>query len=179
MIALFVDLDVLLNFVCIGTLFVFYMVANAIIYRRYVVIGSTKPQPTLSFLCSFSLTAIIFTLIWHFVTPGRAKTALLTVTAIVAIVVSLIFNCVVPQSRKPEFWGVPLMPWIPCASIFLNLFLLGSLDGSSYIRFVFFSIIVVLVYVLYGVHSSSDAEGDDSLFVKNREILELQNNFKV
>ncbi|XP_022959654.1 cationic amino acid transporter 6, chloroplastic-like [Cucurbita moschata] len=178
-IALFVDLDVLLNFVCIGTLFVFYMVANAIIYRRYVVIGSTKPQPTLSFLCSFSLTAIIFTLIWHFVTPGRAKTALLTVTAIVAIVVSLIFNCVVPQTRKPEFWGVPLMPWIPCASIFLNLFLLGSLDGMSYIRFVFFSILVVLVYVLYGVHSSSDAEGDDSLFVKNGEILELQNNFKV
>lgn len=178
-IALFADLDILLNFVCIGTLFVFYMVANAVIYRRYVEIGSTNPWPTLSFLCSFSLTAIIFTLIWHFVTPGMAKTTLLSVTAIVAIVISLIFHGVVPQARKPEFWGVPLMPWIPCASIFLNIFLLGALDGTSYIRFVFFSILAVLIYVLYSVHSSYDAEGAGSLCVKNREVPELDNNFKV
>ncbi|TYK11776.1 cationic amino acid transporter 6 [Cucumis melo var. makuwa] len=178
-IALFADLDVLLNFVCIGTLFVFYMVANAVIYRRYVEIGSTNPRPTLSFLCSFSLTAIIFTLMWHFVTPGKAKTTLLSVTAIVAIVISLIFHCVVPQAWKPEFWGVPLMPWIPCASIFLNIFLLGSLDGTSYIRFVFFSILAVLIYMLYSVHSSSDAEKAGSLCVKNREVPELDSNFKV
>ena len=178
-IALFADLDVLLNFVCIGTLFVFYMVANAVIYRRYVVIGSTNPRPTLSFLCSFSLTAIIFTLIWHFVTPGKAKTALLTVTAIVAIAISLIFHCVTPQAWKPQHWGVPLMPWIPCASIFLNIFLLGSLDGTSYIRFVFFSILTMLIYVLYSVHSSSDAEEDGSLRVKNGEIPELENSLKV
>ncbi|XP_022133543.1 cationic amino acid transporter 7, chloroplastic-like, partial [Momordica charantia] len=179
-IALFADLDVLLNFVCIGTLFVFYMVANAVIYRRYVMVGRTDPRPTLSFLCSFSLTAIIFTLLWHFVSPGKAKTALLSVTAFIAIAVSLIFHCVVPQARKPEFWGVPLMPWIPCASIFLNIFLLGSLDGTSYIRFVFFSILTVLVYVLYSVHSSSDAEGDGSLCIKNPgEVPELENSFKV
>ena len=36
MLALFTELDILLNLVCIGTLFVFYMVANAVVYRRYV-----------------------------------------------------------------------------------------------------------------------------------------------
>jgi hypothetical protein len=55
-IALFTDLNVLLNLVSIGTLFVFYMVANALVYRRYVAIGTTNPWPTLSFLCSFSFT---------------------------------------------------------------------------------------------------------------------------
>ncbi|KAJ6983647.1 hypothetical protein NC653_026461 [Populus alba x Populus x berolinensis] len=56
-IALFTDLDVLLNLVSIGTLFVFYMVANAVVYRRYVAIGTTNPWPTLAFLVHASFDA--------------------------------------------------------------------------------------------------------------------------
>ncbi|KAL0303676.1 UNVERIFIED_CONTAM: Cationic amino acid transporter 7, chloroplastic [Sesamum radiatum] len=41
-IALFTDLNILLKFVSIGTLFIFYMVANAVIYRRYVTVGTTN-----------------------------------------------------------------------------------------------------------------------------------------
>lgn len=63
------------------------------------------------------------------------------------------------------------MPWIPSISIFLNIFLLGSLDGPSYVRFGFFSALAVLVYVLYSVHASFDAEGDGSLHQKNGEFL--------
>lgn len=75
----------------------------------------------------------------------------------------------VPQVRKPEFWGVPLMPWIPSISIFLNIFLLGSLDGPSYVRFGFFSALAVLVYVFYSVHASFDAEGHGCLTLKTAE----------
>ncbi|PPD95342.1 hypothetical protein GOBAR_DD07616 [Gossypium barbadense] len=151
-IALFTDLNILLNLVSIGTLFVFYMVSNAVIYRRYVMVGTTKPWPTLSFLCLFSLTSTIFTLVWHFTPP--------------------VFHCMVPQARKPAFWGVPFMPWLPSISIFLNVFLLGSLDGPSYVRFGFFSALAVLVYVLYSVHASFDAEIEGSLGQKNVEIVE-------
>jgi hypothetical protein len=62
------------------------------------------------------------------------------------------------------------MPWIPATSIFLNLFLLGSLDGPSYVRFGVFSAVAVLFYVLYSVHASYDAEGDGSLSQKNVEV---------
>lgn len=55
------------------------------------------------------------------------------------------------------------MPWIPSISIFLNIFLLGSLDRPSYVRFGFFSVLAVLVYVFYSVHASFDAEGDGNL----------------
>ncbi|KAF7852144.1 hypothetical protein BT93_L0536 [Corymbia citriodora subsp. variegata] len=161
-IALFTDLNVLLGLVSIGTLFVFYMVANAVIYRRYVVAGTTDRRPTLSFLSAFSLTAVIFALTWHLAPPGKPKYLMLAACALVALVVVQLFHCTVPQARKPEFWGVPLMPWIPCVSIFLNIFLLGSLDGQSYVRFGVFSAVVGLVYVLYGVHASFDAEGDPS-----------------
>lgn len=170
LIALFTDLNILLNLVSIGTLFVFYMVANAVIYRRYVVVGTTNPWPTLSFLCSFSFTAVIFTLIWQFALPGKPKDFMLFASAVVAIAILQIFHCMVPQVRKPEYWGVPLMPWIPSISIFLNIFLLGSLDRPSYVRFGFFSALAVLVYVFYSVHASFDAEGDGSLILKNVEI---------
>jgi hypothetical protein len=38
------------------------------------------------------------------------------------------------------------------------MFLLGSLDRASYIRFGVFSAVTVLVYVFYSVHASCDAE---------------------
>ncbi|KAJ0244203.1 Cationic amino acid transporter 6 [Hirschfeldia incana] len=170
--ALFTDLNVLLNLVSIGTLFVFYMVANAVIFRRYVAVRYTKPWPTLSFLCLFSITSIVFTLVWKLAPSGSPKWFMLGASGVAAIVIVQIFHCVVPQARTPEFWGVPLMPWTPCVSIFLNIFLLGSLDAPSYIRFGFFSGLAVLVYVFYSVHASYDAEGDGSLDFKDVESLE-------
>ncbi|KAK6929048.1 Amino acid/polyamine transporter I [Dillenia turbinata] len=165
-IALFTDLDILLNLVTIGTLFVFYMVANAVIYRRYVTVGTTNPWPTLSFLLCFSLTSIVFTLIWQFAPAGKPKAFMLGACTVVAAAVLQMFHCLVPQAQKPEYWGVPLMPWIPSISIFLNIFLLGSLDKPSYIRFGIFSVFVVIVYVLYSVHASFDAQEDGSLGMK-------------
>ncbi|GFP88833.1 cationic amino acid transporter 7 chloroplastic [Phtheirospermum japonicum] len=169
-IALFTDLNILLNLVSIGTLFVFYMVANAVIYRRYVARGTTNPWPTLSFLLCFSLTCIIFTLLWQFSPSGKPKAVMLGSCIAVAIAIVQLFHFMVRQARKPEFWGVPIMPWIPCVSIFLNIFLLGSLDGPSYVRFGVFSGLTVLVYVLYSVHSSFDADRNGTLYQRTGEI---------
>ncbi|XP_010912336.1 cationic amino acid transporter 6, chloroplastic [Elaeis guineensis] len=170
-IALITELDVLLNLVSIGTLFVFYMVANAVIYRRYVVVGSTNPWPTISFLLCFTSACLALTLAWRFAPPGRTKALLLVGFAVAAIALVQAFLVLVPQAREPEFWGVPLMPWIPSISIFLNLFLLGSLDGRSYIRFGFFSVLAVLVYVLYSVHASFDAE-------ENGDVLKVGDSWR-
>ena len=156
-------MNILLNLVSIGTLFVFYMVANAVIYRRYVSIGATNPWPTLSFLFCFSLTSILFAAVWHFAPTGKPKAFVLGACTVMAVGVLQFFHYMVPQARKPEFWGVPFMPWIPSVSIFLNIFLLASLDRASYVRFGFFSVLAVLVYVFYSVHASIDAEGDGNL----------------
>ncbi|KAG6404518.1 hypothetical protein SASPL_136767 [Salvia splendens] len=169
-IALFTDLNILLNLVSIGSLFVFYMVANAVIYRRYAPHGTSNPWPTLSFLFCFSLTSLIFTLLWQFAPPGKPKAYMLGSCIALAFGVVLLFHLMVPQARMPKFWGVPFMPWIPSISIFLNIFLLGSLDKPSYVRFGFFSGLVVLVYVLYSVHSSFDAEREGIL---SRKAVEM------
>ncbi|WCJ19113.1 cationic amino acid transporter 7 [Euphorbia peplus] len=173
-IALFTDLSILLNLVSIGTLFVFYMVANAVVYRRYVAIGTSNPWPTLSFLCLFSLTSLAFTLIWHLVDQGNSKAFMLGACTVIAIAIIQFFHWMVPQARKPEFWGVPFMPWIPCVSIFLNIFLLGSLDAPSYLRFAFFSVLALLLYLFYSVHASFDAESDGTFTPKNMESGQIE-----
>ncbi|KAJ6820907.1 putative cationic amino acid transporter 6, chloroplastic isoform X1 [Iris pallida] len=157
-IALFTDLEVLLNLVSIGTLFVFYMVSNAVIYRRYVSVGSTNTWRTAAFLLAFSFCSVLFTLLWHFVPSGVVKAVALGTCTLAGVSVLYAFQYLVPQARKPEFWGVPLMPWMPSVSIFLNIFLLGSLDGPSYVRFGFFTGVAIVIYVLYSVHASFDAE---------------------
>ncbi|OEL26105.1 Cationic amino acid transporter 7, chloroplastic [Dichanthelium oligosanthes] len=165
--ALFTELDVLLNLVSIGTLFVFYMVGNAVVYRRYVGDSDShhvEPQrrrawPALAFLGGFSLTALSFTLVWQLAPAGGAKAGLLSACAAAAVATVAAFQALVPQAgRAPELWGVPGMPWVPAASVFLNVFLLGSLDRPSYVRFGVFSAAAVLVYALYSVHASYDAE---------------------
>ncbi|KAK6929045.1 Cationic amino acid transporter, C-terminal [Dillenia turbinata] len=97
---------------------------------------------------------------------GKPKAFLLGACTVVGAAVLQTFHCPVPQAQKPEYWGVPLMPWIPSISIFLNMFLLGSLDKPSYIRFGIFSVFVGIVYLLYSVHASFDAEEDGSLGMK-------------
>lgn len=167
-IALFTELNILLNLVSIGTLFVFYVVANAVIYRRYGSVGSMVKLPTVAFLVSFTLVSTLFTLLWHFMPAGMAKASLLGGCTLAAASMLYAFQCLVPQARKPEFWGVPLMPWIPSVSIFMNVFLLGSMDGGSYVRFASFTVLAVLVYVLYSVHASFDAEESTGVLVKGR-----------
>ncbi|KAM0905258.1 hypothetical protein ACQ4PT_017451 [Festuca glaucescens] len=175
--ALFTELDILLNLVCIGTLFVFYMVSNAVVYRRYVVGSHTtsaatssdeRPRrgawPTLAFLLAFSLIALSFTLVWKLAPQeGRARVGLLVACGVAAVATVGAFQALVPQAHTPQLWGVPGMPWVPAASVFLNVFLLGSLDRPSYVRFGFFSAAAVLVYALYSVHASYDAEESAAL----------------
>lgn len=157
-IAIFTDLEVLLDLVNIGTLFVFYMVANAVVFRRYVAKEVTNPTPTITFLLSFSLISLAFTVIWHLAETSIAKVAMLCLCAVLGITAVQSFKIFVPQARKPEFWGVPFMPWVPAFSIFLNLFLMGDLNKSAYIRFLGFTAVILVFYALYGVHASFDAE---------------------
>ena len=139
------------------------MVANAVVFRRYAGDGDGRRRawPALAFLGAFSLIVLAFTLVWQLApaaAAGGARTGLLAACAALAVATVAAFQALVPQARAPGLWGVPGMPWVPAASVFLNVFLLGSLDRPSYVRFGFFSAAALLVYVLYSVHASYDAE---------------------
>jgi hypothetical protein len=188
-IAFFTDLHVLLDLISIGTLFVFYMVANALVYRRHVVVGKTSPVPTLAYLTVFTALAACFVSLWQttitttheqekqqhadLTTTSTKRSSisssswgLLIMCAGLAIFITALFwwkvpaasPCVLHNNHKgKEQWTVPCMPWIAAASIFLNIFLLGSVDKKSYVRFAIWTALAVVLYFLYVVHSTNDA----------------------
>ncbi|KAK8625433.1 hypothetical protein V6N13_090305 [Hibiscus sabdariffa] len=61
---------------------------------------------------------------------------------------------VVKEEKKSKLWGVPLMPWIPSTSIAINVLIVASIDGASFIRFGIF------YYVFIALHASYDAAKD-------------------
>ncbi|XP_021768055.1 cationic amino acid transporter 6, chloroplastic-like [Chenopodium quinoa] len=153
-IALFTELDIVLEIISIGTLLVFYLVANALIYRRYVIVGSNPPLHILLFLFFLTLLSVGFSLSWKF----EQRLWGLPLFAGSLITITAIFHYMIPSSRQDLEWSVPLMPWPAATSIFLNVFLMTTLKILSFKRFGIWTGLIVLFYVLYGVHSTYRAE---------------------
>lgn len=154
-IALFTDLSIILEIISISTLLVFYLVSNALIYRRYVIISRNPPSHTLLFLSTLSCSAIGFSISWKL---EEQRWGLL-LFSVFMISITAFFHYMVPSISQPnEEWSVPLMPWPAAISIFLNVFLTTTLKILSFQRFAIWACLITLFYVLYGVHSTYQAE---------------------
>ncbi|KAK8687562.1 hypothetical protein V6N13_086369 [Hibiscus sabdariffa] len=156
LISLVTDLEIVLEIISIGTLSVFYLVANALIYRKYVIVGKNQPLPTLSFLSLLTLTAVGFSVSWKM----KQQWWGLPVFGGIMIAVTALFRYTVVTSSasRASEWSVPLMPWPAAISIFLNVFLMTTLQVLSFERFAIWTGLITVFYVLYGVHSTFEAE---------------------
>ncbi|KAK4421050.1 Cationic amino acid transporter 1 [Sesamum alatum] len=132
-IAFFTKLEILSDLLSISTLFIFSLVAIALLVRRYYV-DATSGYWALNEdgWIGYCITVPM----WLLSTAGLAF--------------------FVPQARKPKLWGVPLVPWLPSSSIALNVFLLGSIDKDSYVRFLIWTAILLVYYFIFGLHASYD-----------------------
>ncbi|XP_022957739.1 cationic amino acid transporter 6, chloroplastic-like [Cucurbita moschata] len=153
-IALFTELYIVIEMISIGTLMVFYLVANATIYRRYVMVSKHPPSRVLLFLVFLSCSAIGFSLSWKL---NQQWWGLSFFSASTIFIIAL-FHYKVPSHHSSEEWLVPLMPWPAAISIFLNVFLMTTLKMLSFQRFGIWSCLITLFYVMYGVHSTYKAE---------------------
>ncbi|KAI6702339.1 hypothetical protein NL676_011475 [Syzygium grande] len=154
LIALFTELEIVFDMISLGTLMVFYLVANALIYRRHVITSCHRPLPTLLFLILLSFASLGFSISWKL--DKWWGSALFSCLAAVA---TASFHHMVPFCGGGDLqWSVPLMPWPASASIFLSVFLMSTLNVMSFQRFGIWACVISLFYVLYGVHSSYEAE---------------------
>ncbi|KAI9089027.1 hypothetical protein K1719_029306 [Acacia pycnantha] len=153
-IALFTELDIIVDMVSLGTLLVFYLVANALIYRRYVITSHAPPFTTLLFLSLLSATSLGFSISWKF----KQQWWGLPLFGGFMITITGFFQYTVPYLPQPDLWSVPFMPWPAAMSIFLNIFLMTTLKLLSFQRFAVWSCLITIFYVLYGVHSTYQAE---------------------
>ncbi|GKV32078.1 hypothetical protein SLEP1_g40709 [Rubroshorea leprosula] len=134
-IGFFTQLDILSNLLSISTLFIFMLVAIALLVRRYYVSGVTTPtdRNKLVICIAFILGSSAATTAYWALGSDNDRTAYV-ITAPIWLLATLALQLIVPKARTPKLWGVPLAPRLPSASIANNIFLLGSIDRASFIR---------------------------------------------
>ncbi|KAH9288126.1 hypothetical protein KI387_032243 [Taxus chinensis] len=154
-IAFFTELNILSNLLSISTLFLFSLVAIGLLVRRYYVTGETSNRNQSLFI--MFLVIIIGSSIAISINWARSYGWIgYVITVPILVLGTLGLSIFVPQARNPKLWGVPLVPWIPALSIAVNIFLLGSIDNASFIRFAVWTVISLLYYLFFGLHASYD-----------------------
>ncbi|KAI9122727.1 hypothetical protein K1719_006567 [Acacia pycnantha] len=155
-IAFFSSLDVLASLLSISTLFIFMMMAVALLVRRYYVRGVTPTHNLIKlviFLLLIVASSIATSAYW-----GLRPNGWLGFTIIVPLwfLSTLGLSLFLTQQRTPRAWGVPLVPWLPSLSIATNIFLMGSLGIEAFIRFGICTGVMLIYYVFFGLHATYD-----------------------
>ncbi|CAN6357039.1 unnamed protein product [Urochloa humidicola] len=163
-IALFTDLGILSNLLSISTLFIFALVAVALLVRRYYISGETSTSDRNKLAACLAVilaTSVATAACWGMTASsggggGSKEWVPYVVTGGVWLLATAFLAFGVPMARTPRKWGVPLVPWLPSASIMINIFLLGSIDAVSFIRFGLWTVALLVYYFLVGLHASYD-----------------------
>lgn len=151
-IAFFSGLEILTTLVSLSTLFVFTMMAVALLVRRYYVQEIT-PRRNLLRLVIFLLTIIASSAGISAYWGGWVG---YVITVPLWFLGTLGISVLLPQQRTPKTWGVPLVPWLPSLSIATNIFLMGSLGYEAFIRFGICTIVMLVYYFFFGLHATYD-----------------------
>ncbi|OIW06046.1 hypothetical protein TanjilG_29802 [Lupinus angustifolius] len=156
-IALFSSLDVLSSVFSISTLFIFMLMAVALIVRRYYDRESTSKTDLMKVVMCLSViigASAAGAALWS---SERFGWIGYTVAAGVWFLGTLVLSFL-PKHRSPKVWGVPLVPWLPALSIGTNLFLMGSLGAEAFYRFLICTGVMLVYYFLVGVHATYDVD---------------------
>uniref|UniRef100_A0A1A8N9L1 Solute carrier family 7 (Cationic amino acid transporter, y+ system), member 1 n=2 Tax=Nothobranchius rachovii TaxID=451742 RepID=A0A1A8N9L1_9TELE len=100
-------------------------------------------------VCVFSVVAV------------KGGTASWSVSVLgVLFVASLILTFIIsrqPQSRAKLAFKVPLLPFVPIISMFVNVYLMMQLDKGTWMRFGVWMILGFFIYFGYGIRNSAEA----------------------
>lgn len=166
-VALFSSLDVLSSVFSFSTLFIFMLMAVALLVRRYYVKDVTSNKSLFKFVTCLLVifgASIGITAMWNSNYLGWIG---YSVCGLVWFGGTLGMQ-LLPKQHTPRLWGVPLVPWLPSVSIFLNLFLIGSLGYLAFIRFFACSAVMLLYYVFVGLHATYDVAH------QNRDAVKIE-----
>lgn len=153
--AFFSSLDVLSSVLSFSTLFIFMLMAVALLVRRYYVRDATPKHDTIIFAAALAVivcSSVGTTVLWS---SGQRGWVGYAVTGGLWFVATLVM-ALISKHRVPKVWGVPLVPWLPSLSIGMNLFLIGSLGSAAILRFVICSAVMLVYYLFAGVHATYD-----------------------
>ncbi|KAJ8368584.1 hypothetical protein SKAU_G00086120 [Synaphobranchus kaupii] len=129
--------------------------------------SNTDPSPLSGFIvnvCTSSLGLLIFVLCVVAVLGGMEVWSLvvLSVLAALCLVITLVIGRQ-PESKAKLSFKVPLLPFLPVISMFINVYLMMQLDKGTWIRFAFWMAIGFGIYFAYGIRNSTEGASDSSL----------------
>ncbi|XP_078043796.1 cationic amino acid transporter slimfast isoform X1 [Augochlora pura] len=86
-------------------------------------------------------------------------------TVILVILIIMLLLNLAAVARQPVqdvdiAFKVPLVPFLPCCSIFINLYLMLQLDAFTWIRFAVWMLIGFIIYFCYGISHSEQGKRD-------------------
>ncbi|XP_074467237.1 high affinity cationic amino acid transporter 1 isoform X3 [Sebastes fasciatus] len=122
-----------------------------------------NPEPsTLSGFAVNICTSLMGTLILVFsvlaVQGGMAAWNIVALSVIFMVCLFLTFIIGrQPQSKTKLSFKVPLLPFIPVISMFVNVYLMMQLDRGTWIRFSIWMALGFVIYFCYGIHNSAEA----------------------
>ncbi|XP_062916938.1 cationic amino acid transporter 3-like [Mobula hypostoma] len=203
--ALFFDLDVLVDLMSIGTLLAYSLVAVCVLILRYqpsqlvkcdmyemtpfgenkgnlenqinnedktsltikLLFNPKENHPTKNSgliiyisagILSFVLTCISIIIAKYHVEILNAHVfwvMLLGALCLVVVVITFVM-WKQPQSKVPLTFKVPLLPFIPIASVFINVYLMVMMSLNTWAMFGIWMLIGFLIYFGYGIRNSSE-----------------------
>ncbi|MCI4385980.1 hypothetical protein PGIGA_G00056890 [Pangasianodon gigas] len=100
----------------------------------------------------------------------------------VLVGVCLLFTLLIwrqPESKTKLSFKVPLLPFLPVLSMFINVYLMMQLDKGTWLRFAIWMAIGFIIYFGYGIRNSTEATlasngtEDDNSFVTGKPICKI------
>ncbi|XP_076591870.1 high affinity cationic amino acid transporter 1-like [Chaetodon auriga] len=123
--------------------------------------SNTEPSPLSGFAVNIC-TSVLGVLVCVFsVVAVQGGLAAWSVSILgIILVVCLILTFIVwrqPQSKAKLAFKVPLLPFLPVASLFINVYLMMQLDRGTWMRFSIWMVLGFIIYFSYGIRNSAEA----------------------
>uniref|UniRef100_A0A1B6FET5 Cationic amino acid transporter C-terminal domain-containing protein n=1 Tax=Cuerna arida TaxID=1464854 RepID=A0A1B6FET5_9HEMI len=173
------NLDQLIDMMSIGTLMAYTVVAVCVLILRYKVkeggeqleesSSSDEDTPRVSptsasakrAFCALSayIVLALATCFTHVtvedqVMEGKLWAIVTLLVLVFLLIITVLIMCGQPKNREKLSFNVPMLPLVPCISIFVNLYLMAKLDTHTWMRFIFWLIIGMMIYTTYGIPHS-------------------------
>ena len=131
--------------------------------------GKTTPDHVTFSLCVrlvllFFLAAAVLALLLGRFLPRILELPVLLPLATALFLSFLALFCLALQPRNSEraAFTVPLVPFLPALSVFINLYLMSKLSLATWIRFLAWLLVGLAIYGGYGVRHSTEEEREQA-----------------
>ncbi|KAM3874734.1 high affinity cationic amino acid transporter 1-like [Diretmus argenteus] len=122
---------------------------------------NTEPSPLSGFavnICTSILGVLVCVFCVVAVQGGLAAWSVSVLSVVMAVCVVITFIIwKQPESKAKLAFKVPLLPFLPVASMFINVYLMMQLDRGTWMRFAIWMVLGFIIYFGYGIRNSTEA----------------------